>query len=123
MFFWKYLYRLFKSKKKQQAIDLTRELSLPEQIAIAGLGLNPAGLKTLRPGNANCESWRDKLTGFLSDESLRQDATQEVVNADEVKIALSALQLITTGQFLIDALSSRELLLRQANHIRAKTLL
>ena len=86
------------STKKAQAISLVRQLGHPAQIALAGLGLNPAGLKALKAENANCKVWGDQLSGFLS----KGEVKQKVVNIDEVKIALSAVELITTGQFLMD---------------------
>jgi hypothetical protein len=86
------------SAKKAQAINLAKQLGLPAQIALAGLGLEPARLKVLKTENASCEAWGDQLSGFL----LRDEARQKIVNIDEVKIALSAVELITTGQFLMD---------------------
>lgn len=84
--------------KKVQAISLAKQLGHPTQIALAGLGLEPAGLKALKTENTSCEIWKDQLSGFLS----RNEVRQKVVNIDEVKIGLSAIELVTTGQFLMD---------------------
>ena len=86
------------SAKKAQAMSLVRQLGHPAQVALAGLGLNPAGLKTLNAENANCKVWGDQLSGYLAKGELKQD----VVNKDEVKLALNTIELITTGQFLMD---------------------
>lgn len=83
---------------REQAIRLASELGLPAQIAIAGLGLNSTGLNTLKTKNANCGAWADQLSGFLAVNKPRQT----VLNNEEVKISLTALQLIASGQFLMD---------------------
>jgi hypothetical protein len=84
--------------KKEHAIRLAGDLSLAAQIAIAGLGRNPGGLSTLKLNNANCGAWTNQLSSLLRSGKVRQ----EIVNNDELKIALSALQLIASGQFLMD---------------------
>jgi hypothetical protein len=84
--------------KREQAFRLASELSFPAQIALAGLGKHSTGFSNLNPDNANCESLPEKLAGFLSSNQPRQD----LLNNDEVKISLTALELILSGQFLID---------------------
>jgi hypothetical protein len=84
--------------KKEQAILLAKELAIPAQIAIAGLGRSPTGLNSLNSMNANCDTWKNQLSGFLSTDTVRQ----EINKNQELKIGLSAVQLITSGQFLMD---------------------
>lgn len=86
------------SAKIEQARTLARQINIPAQIAIAGLGQNSTGLSTLKTENANCATWKDQLSGFLSVTTVKQETDKN----QELKIALSAVQLVTTGQFLMD---------------------
>jgi hypothetical protein len=84
--------------KRELAFRLASELDFPAQIALAGLGKHSTSLSNLKPDNANCESLPEKLAGFLSSNQPRHD----LLNNDEVKISLTALELILSGQFLMD---------------------
>jgi hypothetical protein len=84
--------------EKDQAIRLAKQLAVPEQIAIAGLGQNVTGLNKLQTDKANCEAWKDQFSGLLS----TNKAQQNIVSNDKAKISLNAIQLIESGQFLMD---------------------
>jgi hypothetical protein len=86
------------NSKKERAILLARVQEIPAQIAIAGLGRNPTGLNSLKSTNANCDTWKNQLSGLLSTNTKQQ----EINKNQELKIGLSAVQLITSGQFLMD---------------------